>query len=471
MRRTVVKIEIRAEHDVVFARQRAKQIAAGLGFDLQDQTRLATAVSEVARNAYQYAAGGAAEFAVSDGAPPVLWVTVTDAGPGIANLRAVLDGTYQSRTGMGLGLVGTRRLVDQFEIESSPGATRVTVGKSLPKGAAAPTPRLLAEVAERLAAGGPPDTLQEFRQQNLELLQTLESLRARQAEVERLNEELAETNRGVLALYAELDDKAQELRKASEMKTRFLSNMTHELRTPLNSMILLSRLMLKEKDGPLGAEYRTQATFIAQSAESLLELVNDLLDLAKIEAGKMELRAARFTVEELMSGLRGMFRPMVADRDVELVFAVDCPEVVMNTDAAKLSQVLRNLISNALKFTERGEVRVGAMVAGAAAAAGGDGVVFTISDTGIGISPEGQKRLFQDFAQLRDEYKRGIQGTGLGLSISRQLADRMGGRIELTSTPGVGSTFRVYIPLELSEPVGAGAAAAAAVAALEENRG
>jgi len=432
MRRPITKVEIRAEQDVVFARQRAKQIASALGFDRQDQTRLATAVSEVARNAYQYAGGGVAEFAVADdGATPVLLVSVADTGPGIANLRAVLDGTYQSKTGMGLGLVGSRRLTDHFEIESAPGATRVTIGKLFPKGAAAPTVHLFGAIAETLAAGGPPDTLGEIRQQNLELLQTLESLRARQSEVERLNEELAETNRGVLALYAELDDKAQELRRASDMKTRFLSNMTHELRTPLNSMILLSRLMLKEKDGPLGTEYRTQAAYIAQSAESLLELVNDLLDLAKIEAGKMELRRERFTVDELIGGLRGMFRPMLAGRDVELVFDVRSPGVIMDTDITKVSQILRNLISNALKFTERGEVRVEAV-------AREDGVVFSVSDTGIGISADGQKRLFQDFAQLRDEYKRGIKGTGLGLSISRQLADLLGGRIDLTSTPGVG---------------------------------
>jgi len=407
MKRPVIKIEIRAEQDVVFARQRAKQIASALGFDRQDQTRLATAVSEIARNAFQYARGGVAEFAVDDGAEPMLLIAITDTGPGIANLRAVLDGTYQSRTGMGLGLVGSRRLTDHFEIESAPGATRVVIGKALPKGAAAPTPHLLAAIAEKLATRGPPDTLQEIRQQNLELLQTLEALRARQAEIERLNEELAETNRGVLALYAELDDKAQQLRKASDMKTRFLSNMSHELRTPLNSMILLSRLMLSEKDGPLGAEYRTQATFIAQSADSLLDLVNDLLDLAKIEAGKMDLRPARFTVDELLSGLRGMFRPMLAGRDIELIFDVHCPELIMETDVTKVSQILRNLISNAMKFTERGEVRVTASTQGA-------GVEFLVSDTGIGISEEGQKRLFQDFAQLRDEYKRGLRGPALG---------------------------------------------------------
>jgi len=282
--------------------------------------------------------------------------------------------------------------------------------------------------------------LDQVQQQNQELLQTLEALRNRQAEVERLNEELAETNRGVLALYAELDDKAEELKKVSDQKSRFLSHITHELRTPLNAIIMLSRMMLSQKDGPLGEEYRKQAGFIAESSESLLELVNDLLDLAKIEAGKVDVRPSTFAVEEMLVSLRGMFRPLLAGKNVELVFEPVDPGLLMYTDAAKVSQIVRNLLSNAVKFTEEGEIRVRAV--------NGDGsVAVSVSDTGPGISPEEQRRLFQDFAQLKDEYRKGIKGTGLGLSISRQLADLLGGTIELESEVGKGSTFTAVIPI------------------------
>ena len=443
----ILTTQIKYEQDVVAARQRAKQIAAAAGFDSQDQTRIATAVSEVARNAFQYAGGGKAEFSLVDSPAPMLRICISDTGPGIRDIRAVLDGTYESETGMGLGIIGSRRLTDHFEITSQPGSTTVTIGKRLPGNAAAITPQRAREIVDELALQTPAGPLAEARQQNQELLLALDALRHRQADVERLNAELSETNRGVVALYAELDDKAAELRKLSDQKTRFLSNISHELRTPLNSIIMLARMMCREKDGPLGEEYRKQAAFVSQSAESLLEMVNDLLDLAKIEAGKAEVSAATFSIEEMLSGLRGMFRPLLSGRPVDLVVEPADPELIMYSDAAKLSQILRNLVSNAVKFTERGEVRVRASVCE-------DRIIFSVSDTGIGISAEGQRRLFQDFSQLRDEYRKGIQGTGLGLSISRQLAELLGGWLEVQSEVGVGSTFSATLPLRITSGEG-----------------
>jgi len=441
VKRTILTAEIRAEQDVVFMRQRAKQVAAALGFDLQDQTRIATAVSEIARNAYRYAQGGKVEFGIDAASSRGMFtVRISDSGPGVKDLQSVLDGTYRSETGMGLGISGSRRLVDCFEIKSEPGNTNVMLGKALPADFPNLTPGRLSAIADELSKNPPGSSLELVQQQNQELLQTLEALRNRQAEVERLNAELAETNRGVLALYAELDDKAQELKKVSDQKTRFLSNMTHELRTPLNAIIMLSRMMLSQKDGPLGGEYQKQARFIFESSESLLELVNDLLDLAKIEAGKADVRPSTFAVEEMLVGLRGMFRPLLSGKNVELVVESADPMLVMQTDAAKVSQILRNLLSNAVKFTEEGEIRVKAELAG-------ESVAISVADTGPGISPEGQARLFQDFAQLKDEYRKGIKGTGLGLSISRQLADLLGGTIKLESAVGKGSTFTAIIPV------------------------
>ncbi|HUR95966.1 MAG TPA: ATP-binding protein, partial [Gemmatimonadales bacterium] len=246
----ILTAELRYEHDVVLARQRARQIARLLGFDGQEQIRIATAVSEVARNAYQYAGGGKVVFALATD-PPRLEISVRDNGPGIARLQEILDGRYYSRTGMGLGLLGARRLSDRFDVRSSPDSgTVVVLGKLLPR-SASPDADTVARVSRELSRLAPHDPLSETREQNQELLRALDEVRERQAEVERLNQELSETNRGVLALYAELDEKAADLARASELKSRFLSNISHELRTPLNAILNITGLLLERVDGPL----------------------------------------------------------------------------------------------------------------------------------------------------------------------------------------------------------------------------
>ena len=224
------------------------------------------------------------------------------------------------------------------------------------------------------------DPYEELKQQNRELLSTLQELRDRQEELAQLNRELDDTNRGVVALYAELNDKADFLQRASELKSHFLSNMSHEFRTPLNSITALSQILLDRLDGELTAEQEKQVKYIRSSALDLTEIVNDLLDLAKVEAGKVTLRPKRFEVSGLFAALRGMLRPLLSQNSsVNLIFEdpVDIPELY--SDEAKISQILRNFISNALKFTERGEVRVSASLGH------DDTVVLSVADTGIGI--------------------------------------------------------------------------------------
>ena len=443
--RPVLTVELRTEHDVVLARQRAREIAEGLGIDAQDRTRLVTAVSELARNAVRYAGGGRVRFLVEDREPrPSLVVRVSDEGPGIPNLSEVMEGRYRSTTGMGIGIAGARRLSDAFRIESAPGrGTTVTIGRELPAGAQA-GPAAVQRVADDVARRASRGPLDELQAQNQELLRALEELRVRQAEIERLNRELQETNRGVLALYAELDDKAEALRRASEQKTRFLSNVSHELRTPLATMVNLARILLGSAGTQFTPEHRRQSEFILATAQSMVEIVNDLLDLAKIEAGRTEVRASEFLVAEFLATLRGMFRPLATSPDVALVIEEPRAPVAMYSDEARLGQVLRNLVSNALKFTERGEVRV-------RAEPGDDGTIaFVVSDTGIGIAPEDQERVFEEFTQAENPLQRRVKGTGLGLPLSRQLARLLGGTLALASTPGEGSTFTVRIPLRWS---------------------
>jgi signal transduction histidine kinase/CheY-like chemotaxis protein len=439
----LVTLQIEFERDVVLARQRARQLAELLGFDPQDQTRIATAVSEIARNAFRYARRGRVEFRVEGRTAPQLFqVRVSDEGPGVADLDAVLGGSYRSETGMGLGILGARRLMDRFQIDSSPGrGTRVTLGKLLPRHAKLVDSGIASRIADELARREPSDPFGEVQRQNQELIQTLDQLERRQQELTSLNRELEDTNRGVVALYAELDEKADHLRRADELKSRFLSNMTHEFRTPVNSIQALARMLLDRSEGELTPEQERQVQFIGRAADSLSELVNDLLDLAKVEAGKIEICPVEFDVAHLLGALRGMLRPLLVNESVRLVFEEAEGARILRTDEGKLSQILRNFISNALKFTERGEVRVFARPAA-------DGsMAFSVSDTGIGIAPEDHERIFQEFTQIDSPIQRRVRGTGLGLPLCRKLAELLGGHVSVESTPGVGSTFTVTIPI------------------------
>src|SRR5689334_125970 len=433
----IVAIPIETEGDVVAVRQRARRIAELLGFERQDQTRIATAVSELARNAFGYAGGGRAEFFIDpNAAPQVLKVRISDKGKGIAELQDILDGRYRSQSGMGLGLVGARRLMDHFHISSSSAGTIVEIGHDLPRKSSPIARAKLSEVAAALQTENSTDPLAALREQNRELMQSLEEIRRRDEESKQLNQELGDTNRGVVALYAELDERAEQLRRASELKTRFLSNMSHEFRTPLNSILALSRLLLDRIDGELTPEQERQVGYIRRSAESLLDMVNDLLDLAKVEAGKVDIRPSAFTVAELFGGLRGALRPLLTSQAVELIF--DIPDKVPNlfTDEAKVTQILRNLISNALKFTEQGEVRVTATFD-----AERKRVNLSVRDTGIGIAPQDHARIFEEFSQVETKIQKRFKGTGLGLPLSRSLAELLGGELTVESVPGQGSVF------------------------------
>ena len=443
----ILTTEVRFEQDIVQVRQRARQIAKGLGFDSQSQTRIATAVSEIARNAFKYAGGGKVEFIVEGESPQVFRTRISDTGPGIADLSAVLGPNFRSQTGAGMGLAAAKRLMDEVQIDSAPDrGTAVQLIKQFSKQMPALSAIELNQLVDKLARQIPEDPYAEIQQQNQELLRTLDELRQRQEELVQLNQELEDTNRGVVALYAELNDKAESLQRASELKTSFLSNMSHEFRTPLTAILSLSEILLNRIDGELSPEQDKQVNFIRKSAESLTELVNDSLDLAKVEAGKVTVRVVDFEVEDLFSALRGMMRPLLPQKSpVSLIFVTPLELPILTTDEGKVAQILRNLISNALKFTEAGVVRVAAQM--------GEGgtVTFSVADTGIGIPSADQTRIFEEFVQVENHLQKGVKGTGLGLSLCRKMAEFLGGSIEVKSSPGVGSTFLVNLPIAYTE--------------------
>jgi signal transduction histidine kinase/CheY-like chemotaxis protein len=438
----VLSLSITHEQDVVTARRRAAQVALALGFDPSEQTRIATAVSEIVRNAFRYARGGHVEFHVTgETSPQVLEVVVRDNGGGIPHLDAVLSGQYRSATGMGMGIVGTRRLMDRFHIQSQATGTIVNMTKILPRRAPFLTAAQLQEISRTLTSGQPTSLVDEVQRQNQELVRTLDELNRRQEELVRLNRELEDTNRGVVALYAELDERADHLRRADELKSRFLSNMTHEFRTPVNSILALAAI-LKDARRTAGREPEPEVEYIRKAAEQLSELVDDLLDLAKVEAGKTEVRVTEFDVDKMFGALRGMLRPLLVSQSIALTFDAPGDLPVMRTDEGKVSQILRNLISNALKFTERGEVRVSV-----ALDASEEMMVFVVSDTGIGIAAADQERIFDEFSQVDSPLQRKYKGTGLGLPLSRKLATLLGGRLDVQSQLGSGSTFTLRVPL------------------------
>jgi signal transduction histidine kinase len=262
-----------------------------------------------------------------------------------------------------------------------------------------------------------------------------------QSDLKVLEIELDETNKGVVALYAELDHNAVQLRDAADLKSRFLSYMSHEFRTPLASITSVTNILLEGFDGPLTSEQRRQMQFVQGSVRELTEMVDDLLDLAKVEAGRISISPEWFEMVDLFSALRGMFRPIVGDSAVALILEEPRSVPRIYTDDKKLSQILRNFISNALKFTPEGEVRVTAKLLD------GDMVEFAVSDTGIGIAKEHLPALFSDFVQLDTRIQKRLRGTGLGLSLAKKFAELLGGRVGVESTVGVGSRFSVLIPI------------------------
>ena len=460
----IIGVQLHFEQDVVLARQRAKQIAELLGFDGQDQVRIATAVSELARNAFQYATGGKVEFLAGES---TLAVVIRDRGPGIADVDAVLEGRARSQSGMGIGIAGSRRLMDEFQIRTTPRGTTISIEKTLPRRNPVPVAQRLARISADLARPLTRNPLDDIQSQNQEVLRLLDELRQRQAELQQVNAELEETNRGVVALYSELEEKAEAVRRAADLKSRFMSYMSHEFRTPVNSIINLSGFLLDRLDGDLTPEQHKQAALIRRAADALLEMVNDLLDLAKAEAGKLDVRLGTFDVRDLFAALRGVLRPLFTQDGVALIFD-DPPDLgALTTDEGKLNQILRNFVSNALKFTEHGEVRV------SAEAGPDDTLVFRVSDTGIGIAPQDFEWIFEEFTQVEGAAQRRVKGTGLGLPLTRKLAELLGGKVTLQSELGRGSTFSVMLPRtyspQPSSPATGRESPAAAAALLHES--
>jgi signal transduction histidine kinase/CheY-like chemotaxis protein len=425
----LARLEVRDTVGVFAARQLGRGLAATLALEQQDQIRVATALSEISRSAVTAGRTAVITFSIDDAE---LLLTVT------------MDGEPPAD-----GIAAAARLMDQVTADGR----EVRMTKRRPPGVR-PDPRL---VGEQLAAVHPRSALDELRRQNQDLITALEDLKQQKDQLLLLNAELQETNRGVMALYgelsdeleqtnrgvvalyAELDEKSERLRAASESKDRFWANVSHELRTPLNSIIGLTRLLAEPvPDGTtLDPERLYQVELIRNSGGTLLALVNDLLDVAKAESGQLHMDPAQVDLPALFGRLRGLARPMAEGKPVEVIVSTDGVPATILTDEVALTSILRNLLSNGIKYTDHGEVRLGAQVTGPR-------LEISVADTGIGIPAGLHDHVFEEFYQVPG-VRRG--GTGLGLPYARRLAGILGGDLTLTSEPDTGTTVLLGLPL------------------------
>ena len=429
----LVSVEIRQEHDVVLARRRALQIARLLGFESQDQIRIATAVSELARNVFEYARSGQIKFAVATGKRDSFIMTISDTGPGIEDLEQILHGGYRSSTGMGLGLKGAKSLVDRFSVLSNgPEGTCIELVKFLPGKARTISSEVVAALVAALASEAPQNAFEEMQGQNQELIAAI-------TEVERQCEALEQLNKA-LALAAQTAD------AANRAKTDFLANISHEIRTPMTAIIGLSDLLARTK---LTGQQGQFVSILRKSAESMNVLVNDLLDISKIEDGKIILEDIPFSLIDAVNRVVEISAIAIGKKGVEIRarFATGPADRFIG-DPQRLHQILLNLVSNAVKFTSEGSVTV--EVEAEHYSADMALVQFHVKDTGIGIAQDKLGQIFEKFVQADASTTRRFGGSGLGLSIAKNLTELMGGRLSVTSRLGQGSTFSVSVPLGLA---------------------
>ncbi|MBX6166753.1 MAG: response regulator [Thermobispora bispora] len=430
----ITRVGFGDDQDAFAIRRLAREIAERVGLEAQDRIRMATALSEIVREVLALGGEG------------VVIISLTEESLIMTVDYRVGEDLRQSE---GMALAG--RLVDEV-VHAEPGS--ITLVKRVPAHVARRSP---AEVRAGLSPVVRVTAMDELREQNRELAGTLEEGQRLNVELTETNKgilalynqlsaELEETNRGVVALYAELEEKSARLRELAEARQRFWVSVSHELRTPLNSIIGLVRLLLGPGGEPLSEEQEHQIRLIGSSAETLLAMVSELLDMAKAESGRIQPQPVPVDVAALADEARTALHPAAPHR-VALIVDV-APDVgEMFVDKAILARILHNLLYNALKFTYEGEVRLSVRLDPDA----GD-VVFTVADTGIGIPAKYLERVFEEFFQVPGPVAVKAEGSGLGLPYARRLAEALGGTLTLTSREGEGTTATLRVPRRMARP-------------------
>jgi signal transduction histidine kinase len=425
MSTVLLQLDIHGEPDVVRVRRRAREIATLLGFDPQDQTRVATAASEVARNAFQYASGGKVTFSVDTEGRAAFVVRVSDNGPGIANLTAILDGRVKSRTGLGVGLVGSRKLMDDVRVDSVDGrGTTVELRKSLPAQASMVTSQLLSAIETELSRPSSETPFDEVRRQNQELIRVLNDLKAREAELAGVNHALEER---------------------VEFERQLVGIVSHDLRNPLGA-ILMSAALLVRRANLDEAQLRT-VNRISSAGNRAERMIRDLLDFTQARiGGGIPVQRAPMDMHGLARHIVDELRTAHLERVIQLAHSGDGGG---EWDSDRVAQILTNLVRNALQNSPRGTpVRVESRGVG-------DSLLLIVHNQGAPISPETGAVLFEPMRRGASAGSK-HQGLGLGLFIVKQIVVAHQGAVEFQSSEAEGTTFTVSLPRQGAATLEAG---------------
>jgi signal transduction histidine kinase len=356
-------------------------------------------------------------------------IVCEDQGPGIPELDRVLSGQFQSRTGLGRGIPGSRRLMDEFKIESEAGRGTRVLGVKWFDEEQKPL-KTVDQIRSLFFSATESSMVAELQAQNQELVRVLGELTQSRRELERTNRDLQEAN--------------EKLRHVDEMKSRFISTIAHEVRTPLNAIIGLVTVLARDKKEPLGPRQRETVERLDKSARMLIQLVNDLLDLSRLQARRMQIKVQEFDAAELIDTITTGLKQTANDKGVKLEYGVSPELPMIKSDPTKVTQVITNLASNAIKFTPSGGI------VSIKANCDVDGMWrVEVIDTGIGLAEEEIPSIFEEFRQVNIANPHHTGGTGLGLPISKRLVELLGGKMKVISAPGAGSTFVAIWPTDV----------------------
>lgn len=442
---SLLTVAIRREHDILLLRQRGRQVGQFLGFSTGDIVRITTALSEMARNAFEYGGGGTVVFAIETQAldRQELVIRVQDGGPGIADVPKVLSPAFKSRTGMGIGIKGSRALMDRFSITSAIGkGTTVVMAKFLPWSASKFTPADAGRLAAEIAKSSESTPFGELQAQNQALLAALQEITERQAEVERLS-----------AIADEERQKSEAARRIAErsmvVRERFMALTTHEFRTPLNAILGYLDLLDMEIAASITDKQKDYFARVQRACRHLVGVTNDFLDMAKGDAGHLTVVRREEPALQVMNEAVALVTPQAGARNVTLRITEDAKHIRYLGDVDRVRQILVNILGNAVSFTPSGgvvEMTVSKEqhVHSTSQLPESLCCAIRVTDTGPGIPPDKLAYVFEAFVQVTTDGQASRKGSGLGLTVSRQLAHLMGGDITVASS-GEGAAFTLWL--------------------------
>lgn len=436
----ILTIAVACELDVIASRQRARQIAAFCGFGLQDQARIATAVSELARNVFNYARDGKVRFSLIQTPPrQALMVAIDDNGPGITDLELILAPDERASPRTGGGIPAAHRLMDHCQITTGADGTKVLLTKWLPAHAPSMTLLAIGDAVARLHALPTNVALSEAHQQNRDLSDALATLQLRQDELVVVSNRLEETNSQVETLNRLLNEKAESLMSADRQKNEFLSMLSHELRGPLSAAAMAAHLL--EKTPAATPQTVNLGQLINRQISHMSRLVEDLLDVSRVSRGLVSIVKTPVDMREAIEAAVEQIMPAARRKGHSLELSLPDTPCVIDGDQTRLIQVIGNLLGNAIRYTpDGGKIDVVLQVRNAT-------VTVTVTDNGIGIGPSLMPHLFDLYVQAEHSSDRQNGGLGLGLALVKSLVELHDGTVRASSEgEGRGSSFEITLP-------------------------